>query len=138
LESEDGARLEEHILPGNVNRVIFPIKRVYLEDPYASIPVLNPSRQRQFIVSSKLTPEMERANREAFWYREKVLDSLTGTWRTGPGGGTIAGGRSGSIELRAMIMIERKQVDMVSLPQPFVAAANALADKQQGKMRCRV
>ncbi|KAK3402957.1 TRAPP II complex [Sordaria brevicollis] len=139
LESEDGARLEEHILPGNVNRVIFPIKRVYLEDPYAFIPVLNPSRQRQFIVSSKLTPEMERANREAFWYREKVLDSLKGTWRTGPGAGTIAAGRSGSIELRSMRltsrMIEAVKVDEIGIEISVLdaSASPSPQDEQEQK-----
>ncbi|KAK3359242.1 TRAPP II complex [Lasiosphaeria hispida] len=114
LESDDGAKVEEHILPGNTSRVILPVKRVYLEDPHAFIPALNPSRQRQFVVSSKISPEVERANREAFWYREKILDSLRGTWRS------ISGAeRRGTIELRSMRltarMIEAVKVEEVGI-----------------------
>lgn len=115
LEIEDGAIIEEHILPGNTSRVIVPVRRVYLEDPHASIPALNPSRHRQFVVSTgKISPDMERANREAFWYREKILDSLKGTWKTGS-----RPIRSGTIELRSMRlttrMLEAIKVDEVGI-----------------------
>ncbi|KAI4594880.1 hypothetical protein KJ359_007402 [Pestalotiopsis sp. 9143b] len=115
FESEKSFTIDELILPGNTNRVVFPIPRVYLEDPYASIPSINPSRQRQFVVStSKITPETERANREAFWFRERVVDSLKGSWKTlsGPP-------RSGSIELRSMRltprMVEAVKIDEVAI-----------------------
>ncbi|CAN8095447.1 unnamed protein product [Discula destructiva] len=115
LEIEDGNVIEEHILPGNTARVIVPVRRIYLEDPHASIPALNPSRHRQFVVStSKITPDAERANREAFWYREKILDRLKGTWKT-----ANRPIRSGSIELRSMRltarMIEAVKVDEVGI-----------------------
>ncbi|ROW02633.1 hypothetical protein VSDG_01816 [Cytospora chrysosperma] len=115
LEVEDGNIIEEHILPGNTSRVIVPVKRIYLEDPHASIPALNPSRHRQFVVSSsKISPDVERANREAFWYRERILDTLKGTWKT-----TSRPTRTGSIELRSMRltprMIEAVKVDEVGI-----------------------
>ncbi|KUI52663.1 hypothetical protein VP1G_00099 [Cytospora mali] len=115
LEVEDGNIIEEHILPGNTSRVIVPVKRIYLEDPHASIPALNPSRHRQFVVSSsKISPDVERANREAFWYRERILDTLKGTWKT-----TSRPTRTGSIELRNMRltprMIEAVKVDEVGI-----------------------
>lgn len=115
LEIEDGAVIEEHILPGNTNRVIVPVRRVYLEDPHTSIPALNPTRHRQFVVStSKISPDVERANREAFWYREKILDSLKGTWKTGD-----RPVRTGVIELRSMRlttrMLEAIKVDEVGI-----------------------
>ncbi|KAI0381844.1 Trs120-domain-containing protein [Hypomontagnella monticulosa] len=115
LEADNGIMIKEHILPGNTNRVIFPVPRVYIDDPHASIPALNPSRQRQFVVSSsKITPEIERGNREAFWYREKILEKLSGSWKTlsGPA-------RQGSIELRgirlAPRMIEAIKIDEVGI-----------------------
>ncbi|KAI0124323.1 TRAPP II complex [Xylariales sp. AK1849] len=115
LEAEKGFTIEEQILPGNSNRVVIPIPRVYLDDPHASIPALNPSRQRQFVVStSKITPETERANREAFWFRERILDSLKASWKTlsGPP-------REGSVELRSMRlnlrMVEAVKVDEVGI-----------------------
>lgn len=129
LEVEDGAIIEEHILPGNTNRVIVPVRRIYLEDPHASIPALNPSRHRQFVVStSKISPDVERANREAFWYREKILDCLKGAWKTGN-----RPTRAGTIELRSMRlttrMIEAIKVDEVgievSVEDPGSAAAAA-------------
>ncbi|KAI5865544.1 Trs120-domain-containing protein [Durotheca rogersii] len=103
LKADNGIMVQEHILPGNTNRVIFPVPRVYIENPHASIPALNPSRQRQFVVSaSKITPETERSNREAFWYREKMLEKLSGSWKTlsGPA-------REGNIELRGIRLAPR-------------------------------
>ncbi|XXG99794.1 Phosphoserine transaminase [Hypoxylon texense] len=115
LKADDDIMIQEHILPGNTNRVVFPVPRVFLDDPHASIPALNPSRQRQFVVSSsKITPEIERGNREAFWYREKMLEKLSGSWKTlsGPA-------REGSIELRgirlAPRMIEAIKIDEVGI-----------------------
>ncbi|GAP92729.1 putative hypercellular protein [Rosellinia necatrix] len=103
LKSGKDITLEEHILPGNTNRVVVPVPRVYIEDPHASIPALNPSRQRQFVVSSsKITPDMERGNREAFWYREKMLESVTGTWKTLSGAT-----REGTIQLRSIRLTPR-------------------------------
>ncbi|KAK3997468.1 hypothetical protein QBC44DRAFT_67761 [Cladorrhinum sp. PSN332] len=115
LESTDaGIKVEEHILPGNTSRVVLPIKRAYIEDPHAFIPALNPSRQRQFVVSTKISPEVERANREVFWYREKVLDSLKGKWRTFSGQN-----REGDIELRALRftsrMVEAIKIDELDI-----------------------
>ncbi|KAI8174722.1 Transport protein particle subunit trs120 [Colletotrichum sp. SAR 10_86] len=103
IDGEDGILIDEHILPGNTSRVIVPIRRIYLDDPHASIPALNPSRQRQFVVStSKITPDMERSNREAFWFREKILNTLTARWKavSGPR-------REGYIDLRSIRLSPR-------------------------------
>ncbi|KAI0884442.1 Trs120-domain-containing protein [Annulohypoxylon maeteangense] len=115
LKAGNGIVIQEHILPGNTNRVVVPVPRVYIDDPHASIPALNPSRQRQFVVSSsKITPDIERGNREAFWYREKILEKLSGSWKTlsGPS-------RQGTIELRGLRlaprMIEAIKIDEVGI-----------------------
>ncbi|KAI0437689.1 hypercellular protein A [Xylaria telfairii] len=115
LKAGKDISIEEHILPGNTNRVVVPVPRIYIEDPHASIPALNSSRQRQFVVSSsKITPEIERGNRESFWYREKMLENIFGTWKTlsGPP-------REGTIQLRgirlASRMIEAIKVDEVGI-----------------------
>ncbi|TGJ79610.1 hypothetical protein E0Z10_g9140 [Xylaria hypoxylon] len=107
--------IEEHILPGNTNRVVIPVPAIYIEEPHAYIPALNPARQRQFVVSSsKITPAMERGNREAFWYREKMLEKISGTWKTlsGPS-------RQGTIQLRGIRltprMIEAIKIDEVGI-----------------------
>ncbi|KJZ73993.1 hypothetical protein HIM_06661 [Hirsutella minnesotensis 3608] len=115
LEGEDGLGVEEFVLPGKTSRVVIPIKRIRLENQHDAIPTLNPSRNRQFVVStSKISPETERANREAFWYREKLLDHLRATWRT-----TSVPKRSGVVELRSIRltsrMIEAIRVDEVDI-----------------------
>lgn len=133
LSSSDGVQVEEHILPGNTTRILLPIKRVYLEDPHAFIPALNPARQRQFVVSTKISPEVERANREAFWYREKVLDTLRATWRSTSPGHTR---RNGEIELRAVRftarMIEAIKIDEldidISVVDPSTTPTDSTSD----------
>ncbi|KAK5993692.1 Transport particle subunit protein [Cladobotryum mycophilum] len=130
LESEDGIAVDEDILPGKTSRIIMPIKRIYLEDPHASIPSLNPSRNRQFVVStSKISPEMERANREAFWYREKILDRLKATWRT-----TSVPKKNGAIELRN-IRLTTRMIDTIRIPEVdidvFMQDANEEASHEQ-------
>lgn len=120
FETSEGIVAEEHILPGNTNRVILPIPRVYLADPHGSIPALNPSRQRQFVVSSsRITPEVERANREAFWYRERILASLAAdaSWRTlSAGGGAGGPPRKGTLELRGLRLTPR-MIDAVKIDE---------------------
>ncbi|ATY62917.1 hypercellular (hypA) [Cordyceps militaris] len=115
LEGSDGMTAEDSILPGKTTRLVLPIKRMLLEDPHASIPSLNPNKTRQFVVSSsKISPDMERANREAFWYREKILDSLKATWRT-----ASVPRKEGVIDLRNIRlttrMIEAIKIDEVDI-----------------------
>ncbi|KAI1809470.1 Trs120-domain-containing protein [Poronia punctata] len=95
--------IEEHVLPGNINRVVVPVPRIHIADPHVSIPSLNPSRQRQFVVSSgKVTPEIERGNREAFWYRERILEIVSGRWRC------VSGlTREGTLHLRNLRLTPR-------------------------------
>lgn len=103
LDIASGGVIEEEILPGNTSRIMFPLRRVFLEDPSASIPALDPSRQRQFVVSTgRVSADTERASREAFWYREEILKILHGTWitKTGPQ-------RNGEIELRGLRLTQR-------------------------------
>ncbi|KAL2138946.1 hypothetical protein VTI28DRAFT_6011 [Corynascus sepedonium] len=149
-QQEEGytIQIEESIVPGHTARVILPIRRVYLEDPHAFIPALNPARQRQFVVSTKIAPEVERASREAFWYRERVLDSLRARWRTPSAGGGGGGNRwrEGEIELRAVRftarMVEAVRVDEVDVeisvaedPATAPAAAAAAAAKVGAEKR---
>jgi trafficking protein particle complex subunit 9 len=115
LDISDGSPIDEEILPGNTSRIMFPIRRVFLEDPSAAIPALDPSRQRQFVVSAgRISADSERASREAFWYREQILKMLHGTWNTKSGPY-----RNGEIELRGIRlsqrMIEAVKVDDVGI-----------------------
>ncbi|PHH85584.1 hypothetical protein CDD83_207 [Cordyceps sp. RAO-2017] len=125
VESGDGMAVEEQVLPGKTSRVVIPVRRIHLEEAHEAIPSLNPSRNRQFVVStSKISPEMERANREAFWYREKLLEHLKATWRT-----TSVPKRSGAVELRNIRltsrMIESIKADEVDIDVTVEDASSA-------------
>lgn len=101
--------VDEIIQPGHVNRVVVILPKIYLKDPYAPVPSLNPANQRQFVVStSKISPEIERANREAFWYRHELMKLVRGTWRE------EGHGRSGDIELRT-IRFSPRMVEAIKL-----------------------
>lgn len=103
LHITDGSGIDEEILPGNTSRIMFPIRRMFLPNASASIPSLDPSRQRQFVVSTgRVSADSERATREAFWYREEVLRLLSGSWSTKTGLS-----RTGNIELRGIRLTQR-------------------------------
>jgi hypothetical protein len=80
-----------------------------LDNPYASIPVVNTGTRRQFVVSAnKLTFEAEAASREAFWFREELLKRVLGGWSE------PATGRKGSIDLRN-IRLNTRMVEAMRL-----------------------
>ena len=115
FEDTSGLVVDDNVLPGNTSRILMPIKRVFIEDPHASIPSLNPVQARQFVVSSsKITPELERSNREAFWYREKILERIKATWTTNSNPK-----RTGAFEIRNIRltprMVEAVKIDEVSI-----------------------
>lgn len=110
LDVANGGSIDEEILPGNTSRIMFPMRRIFLEDPSASIPALDPSRARQFVVSAgRVSADSERASREAFWYREEVLKMLQGTWVTKSGPH-----RHGDIELRG-IRLSQRMIEAVKI-----------------------
>ena len=101
--------VNEVIQPGHINRVVLILPKVYLDNPFAAVPSLNPANQRQFVVSaSKLSPEAERATREAFWYRHELLKLVRGSWKE------ETNGRRGGIELRG-IRFSPRMVDSMKL-----------------------
>ena len=89
-----------HILtlsPAKTHRIPLPLPRLHLPNAHAPIPSLNPANKRQFVVSAtKISPEVERAMREAFWYREAVLERVSATWRE------ESTGRNGVVDLRGI------------------------------------
>lgn len=102
--------LEEEILPGNTSRLLFPVRRIYLSDPTKPVPALDPSRQRQFVVSTgRVSADTERTSREAFWYREKILSILHATWST-----KSSSRREGDIELRG-IRLSQRMIEAVKI-----------------------
>jgi hypothetical protein len=94
--------IHEVIQPGHVNRIAVLLPKTYFKNPFAAIPSLNPANQRQFVVSaSKISPEIERANREAFWYRDRLLKCVRGSWKE------VGDTRRGEVDLRGIRLTSR-------------------------------
>lgn len=109
------AMVNGDIQPGQISRFVLVLPRVYVDDPHASIPVLNTGFKRQFVVSAnKLTFEAEAAAREAFWYREELLKHIRGFWKE------EATGREGRIELRN-IRLNPRMVDAMRMEDIDIA-----------------
>lgn len=89
--------------PGHTSRLVLILPRFYLSNPYAPIPSLNPATKRQYVVNTAkdASPEAELAAREAFWYREELLNHIRATWRED------STGRKGVINLRSLRLSAR-------------------------------
>jgi hypothetical protein len=117
--------VNEVIQPGHVNRIVIILPKIYLQNPYAAVPSLNPANQRQFVVSaSKISPEVECASREAFWYRYEILKLIRGTWKE------ESNGRHGDIELRG-IRLSPRMVEAVKL-EDVMLETNLASDNSSG------
>ena len=85
----------ETVQSGSTCRILIQLLRLILDHCHAPIPSINPKNKRQFVLSaSKISPELEKVNRELFWYREEILKYLRADWEE-PGTG-----RRGEVELR--------------------------------------
>ncbi|KAJ9200542.1 hypothetical protein DTO164E3_4117 [Paecilomyces variotii] len=105
----DQAVVTGNLQPGQTSRFVLVIPRIFLDDPHASIPVLDTGLKRQFVVSAnKLSFEAEAASREAFWYREDLLKRIFGLWRE------ENSGRQGEIEFRN-IRLSPRMVDAMRM-----------------------
>ena len=101
--------VHEILQPGHTSRLVLLLPRIYISNPHAPIPSLDPSKKRQYVVSaSKISPEIELANRSTFWYRSEILKHIRGSWID------ETSGRKGEIELRGM-RLSTRMVDAVKL-----------------------
>lgn len=117
---EHAHTVTEVIQPGHVHRLAIVLPCIYIADPHATVPSLNPANQRQFVVStSKISPETERASREAFWFRHHMLQFVRGSWTE------EGSGRHGEIELRGLRfnarMVEAFRLDDVGIEMQLSA-----------------
>lgn len=105
---DDAFSVHETLQPGHVTRVVLLVPRLFVQDPYASIPNLD--TQKQFVVTtSKLSAEAEAANRESFWYREELLKCLRGTWKE------ATSDRHGELDLRKGIRLSSRMIDALKI-----------------------
>ncbi|KAL5116687.1 hypothetical protein ACEQ8H_005436 [Pleosporales sp. CAS-2024a] len=130
--SLDSTTVTETIQPGHVSRIALVLPKMYLPDAHAAIPSLNPANQRQFVVStSKISPEVERASREAFWYREALLKRVRGTWAQEASGGARHI-RHGTLELRSLRlsarMLEALKLDEMGISMSIAPDSSSAQD----------
>jgi hypothetical protein len=126
----DAYAVNEIIQPGHVSRLVMILPKIYLKAPHAAVPSLNPANQRQFVVStSKISPEIERASREAFWYRHELLKIVRGTWTED------TNRRHGELELRSMRftprMVEAIKLDDLAISTKIVSDHTTSGDDEE-------
>lgn len=73
--------LEGRIDPRKTMRVFVPFKRVSWKDTDLHKPI--PSLRNKQFIRNNLAEEEEKTQRELFWLREAIVDSVQGTWETG-------------------------------------------------------
>ncbi|KAL9104381.1 MAG: hypothetical protein Q9163_000681 [Psora crenata] len=120
--------------PGASARIPIPIPRVYLPPSAANAPIpsLNRASKRQFVVSASCTsPEVERNDREAFWYREDILKRIAAMWKEE---GTS---RSGVVDLRGLkldpAMVKAYKLNDIAITMS-VGIANTTSPKSRDAM----
>ena len=100
--------VHEVLQPGHVSRIVLLLPRIYIRDPRATVPLIGD--HRQFVVNgTKLPPEAEAANREAFWFREELLQYIRGTWQDD------VSGRHGIIDFRRGIRLSSNMVEAMKI-----------------------
>ena len=91
--------VEGVVNPDHVSRLTLIIPKIYIENPHAPIPPLQPTKERQFVIKSdRSVPDVDLTDLEAFWYREKLLEVVEGSWAD------HTSGISGKIDLRRLRM----------------------------------
>lgn len=115
-----------NLQPGQTSRFMLVVPRIFLDNPHASIPVLDTGLKRQFVVSAnKLSFEAEAASREAFWYREELLKRILGLWKE------ESTGRQGEIEFRNLRLGPR-MVDAMRMEDVDIAFSLSHANLGNG------
>jgi trafficking protein particle complex subunit 9 len=108
---------------GQTRRVIISLPRILLSAEKADKPLPRRKRDRQFVVSSAATKSSVVAAREAWWYRQYILESMSGRWKE-----QGDGGRQGNVELRGIRLSER-HVRVVKREMVEARVKIALVDK---------
>ena len=96
-------RTISHLLQsGQTRRIIVNLPRILFPAIKKETPLPRRNRDRQFVVSSSTTKDSVAAAREAWWYRQHILDCIDGTWAE-----QGVGGRRGNVEMRGIRLNER-------------------------------
>lgn len=101
LACDGDSRTESRpFLVGQARRIVLALPRHHLPSDRTKNPLPGRKKAQQFVLpmpSSQIT-----AQREAWWYRQYILESLSGTWRESTGDR-----RSGFVEMRGLRLSER-------------------------------
>ena len=96
-------RTVSHLLQsGQTRRIVVNLPRILFPATKTETPLPRRNRDRQFVVSSSTTRDSVAAAREAWWYRQHILDCISGTWAE-----QGVGGRKGNVEMRGIRLNER-------------------------------
>ncbi|KAL9081388.1 MAG: hypothetical protein Q9157_000107 [Trypethelium eluteriae] len=133
--------IHEYLYPGHTTRLLMLLPRIYLPNPFASIPILDEKNKRQFVRSQgQLNPEAERDTRERFWYREELLKYIRARWKEEPGTG--GRGREGDSDLRgarlSRAMLEVLKLGDVDISISVVPEDGATDDANTGEVTKRL
>ena len=102
-EVNKSPRTISHLLQsGQTRRIVVNLPRILFPATKKETPLPRRNRDRQFVVSSSTTKDSVAAAREAWWYRQHILDCISGTWAE-----QGVGGRKGHVEMRGIRLNER-------------------------------
>jgi len=82
---------------GQTRRIIASLPRTFLSAIKVKTPLPRKEKKRQFVVSTTISELDVATAREAWWYRQHVLDCITATWSE-VGGSS----RTGNVEMRGI------------------------------------
>ena len=85
---------------GQTRRFVIDLPQIFLSTHEAEARLPRRNKQRQFVVSSLSIAEA--LVRKAWWYRERILNSLRAEWSE-----QLPGGRRGEVDLRGIRLSER-------------------------------
>jgi len=86
--------------PGSTTRIVLPVRKILLSEEKTSRPIPTLSDRQFVVVKSNLSSAEEKAQRELFWYREELFETVQGRWRE------TGGLRSGKLSLRKQRMTQ--------------------------------
>jgi hypothetical protein len=102
VKDADAPLVHHSLHSGQTRRIVVPLPRIVLSSACVESPLPRRRKDRQFVVPTASSRTSIALAREAWWYRQHILDHLEGTWMEQ---GT--GGHTGNIELRGIRLNER-------------------------------
>jgi len=112
-----------NVPPGSTSRLVIPLKKFLLSDEHVSRPIPTLS-DRQFVVNkTKLSDSEQKMQRELFWYREELFNSLRCQWREA--GGTRYGDLSLRQQRLTLTMLDTLRTEKAGILLSLVRAGDS-------------